>query len=152
MRQTKKASVWPVGLVGSLYYERPILDEKGVVVGWSTGWRPERPFAVDMAGFAINLKLILDNPDAMFSFEVPRGYQESTILGAVITKEELEPKADMCSKVSLDLITFNGFFLPLIGAFSLIQVYVWHTRTENPKLNKTAIELQSKLSKLEIEV
>jgi len=129
MRHTKKASVWPVGLVGSLYYERPILDEKGVVVGWSTGWRPERPFAVDMAGFAINLKLILDNPDAMFSFEVPRGYQESTILGAVITKEELEPKADMCSKV-----------------------YVWHTRTENPKLNKTAIELQSKLSKLEIEV
>ena len=110
MRHTKKASVWPVGLVGSLYHERPILDEKGVVVGWSTGWRPERPFAVDMAGFAINLKLILDNPDAMFSFEVPRGYQESTILGAVITKEELEPKADMCSKVSLNFITFKFLF------------------------------------------
>ena len=63
-----------------------------------------------MAGFAINLKLILDNPDAMFSFEVPRGYQESTILGAVITKEELEPKADMCSKVSLNFITFKFLF------------------------------------------
>ena len=56
MRMTKKASVWPVGLVGSLYYEKPILGENGKVANWSTGWRPERPFAIDMAGFAINLK------------------------------------------------------------------------------------------------
>ena len=56
MRTTKKASVWPVGLVGSVRFERPILDEHGKVANWSTGWRPERPFAIDMAGFAINLK------------------------------------------------------------------------------------------------
>lgn len=111
MRSTKKASVWPVGLVGGVRFERPILDEHGKVANWSTGWRPERPFAIDMAGFAINLKLLLDNPKAEFSFEVPRGYQESTILSAVVTKADLEPKADKCTKV-----------------------YVWHTRTENPKL------------------
>lgn len=56
MRTTKKVSVWPVGLVGSVRFERPILDEHGKVANWSTGWRPERPFAIDMAGFAINLK------------------------------------------------------------------------------------------------
>nr|CAH0104727.1 unnamed protein product [Daphnia galeata] len=112
MRTTKKVSVWPVGLVGSVRFERPILDEHGKVANWSTGWRPERPFAIDMAGFAINLKLLLDNPQAEFSFDAPRGYQESTILAAVVTKDDLEPKASQCTKV-----------------------YVWHTRTENPKLN-----------------
>lgn len=112
MRNTKTVSVWPVGLVGNVRFERPILDEHDKVANWSTGWRPERPFAIDMAGFAINLKLLLDNPDAEFSFDAPRGYQESTILGAVVTKENLEPKASKCTKV-----------------------YVWHTRTENPKLN-----------------
>jgi len=110
MRGTEKASVWPVGLVGGMVLERPLLDTDDKVVGWSTGWRPERPFAIDMAGFAINLGLILENPQLEFSFDVPRGYQESTIL-AITTKEELEPKADKCTKV-----------------------YVWHTRTENPKL------------------
>lgn len=114
MRWTKKASVWPVGLVGGVRFERPIVDENGKVTSWSTGWRPERPFAIDMAGFAINLKLLIDKPEALFSFEVPRGYQESTILAAVVTKEELEPKADKCTKV-----------------------YVWHTRTENPKITRS---------------
>ena len=42
-------SVWPVGLVSGRRYERPIV-EKGKVVGWYTGWRPDRPFAIDMAG------------------------------------------------------------------------------------------------------
>jgi len=119
MRWTKRASVWPVGLVGGLLYERPLLNQKGKVEKWLSSWRPERPFAIDMAGFAINLQLILDRPEALFSNEVPRGYQESTILGAVATKEDLEPKADQCKKV-----------------------YVWHTRTENPKRNETAIKLQ----------
>lgn len=56
MRWTKKASVWPVGLVGGVRFEKPILDANGKVANWSTAWRPERPFAIDMAGFAINLK------------------------------------------------------------------------------------------------
>ncbi|XP_048352221.1 galactosylgalactosylxylosylprotein 3-beta-glucuronosyltransferase 2 isoform X2 [Sphaerodactylus townsendi] len=49
MRTTRKVSVWPVGLVGGRRYERPIV-EKGKVVGWYTGWRADRPFAIDMAG------------------------------------------------------------------------------------------------------
>jgi len=56
MRWTKRASVWPVGLVGGLLYERPLLNQKGKVEKWLSSWRPERPFAIDMAGFAINLQ------------------------------------------------------------------------------------------------
>ncbi|KAJ8308210.1 hypothetical protein KUTeg_013084, partial [Tegillarca granosa] len=92
MRYTKKVSVWPVGLVGALRYEK-------------------RPFAMDMAGFAVNLKLIHDHPEALFSNTVPRGYQESTILKKMsLTLEDLEPKANNCKKI-----------------------LVWHTRTEKTK-------------------
>lgn len=48
--------MWPVGLVGGLLYERPLLNQKGKVEKWLSSWRPERPFAIDMAGFAINLQ------------------------------------------------------------------------------------------------
>ncbi|XP_059162274.1 galactosylgalactosylxylosylprotein 3-beta-glucuronosyltransferase 3-like [Physella acuta] len=110
MRYTKKVSVWPVGLVGYLRYESPVIKD-GKVVGWFTYWKPKRPFALDMAGFAINLNLIHNYPDARFSNFVQRGYQESTLLsGMQIVLEDLEPKAKMCT-----------------------EVLVWHTRTEKSK-------------------
>lgn len=34
--------------------ERPIVNDS-IVVGWLAGWKPERPFAIDMAGFSVNL-------------------------------------------------------------------------------------------------
>lgn len=49
MRNTRGVSIWPVGFAGGLQYERPLVS-KGKVVGWYTGWRPDRPFAIDMAG------------------------------------------------------------------------------------------------------
>ncbi|EPY83578.1 hypothetical protein CB1_000550010 [Camelus ferus] len=52
MRTTRKVSVWPVGLVGGRRYERPLV-ENGKVVGWYTGWRADRPFAIDMADYVI---------------------------------------------------------------------------------------------------
>ena len=60
--------MWPVGLVGGVRFERPIVDENGKVTSWSTGWRPERPFAIDMAGFAINLKYIYSIHIFLYSF------------------------------------------------------------------------------------
>ena len=50
------------------------------MVGWDVGWNPDRPFALDMAGFAINLQLLLSRPEAKFSFFVKRGHQETEIL------------------------------------------------------------------------
>lgn len=50
MRTTKKVSVWPVGLVGGLLVERPVVKE-GKVTSWNTVWKPDRPFPIDMAGY-----------------------------------------------------------------------------------------------------
>ncbi len=99
MRYTRKVSVWPVGLVGKLRYETPILNRQGKVDRYLTNWYPERPFAMDMAGFAINIRLILLQKEAKFKSRVKRGYQESAFLEQIVTKEELEPKAENCTKV-----------------------------------------------------
>lgn len=54
-----------------------------------------------MAGFAVNLELLLRIPAAKFNFSVPRGYLETSFLTHLIKIDELEPKAANCTKVSL---------------------------------------------------
>lgn len=77
------------------------------VTGWFTYWKPGRPFPMDMAGFAVNLKLFFQYPDAKFSNEVPRGYLESTILQHLhVQLEDLEPKASDCTKVCQHVFFF----------------------------------------------
>ena len=111
MRNTAKVSIWPVGLAGNLKVEKPFVKDDHVI-GFNSVWKPERPYPIDMAAFAVNLSLLLEQESAGFTYDVPRGYQESHILSQLISSlDELEPKADSCS-----------------------QVYVWHTRTEKAKL------------------
>ena len=98
MRYTKKISVWPVGLVGGLKWEGPICKD-GSVVKFYTLWKPERPMPLDMAGFAINAKLIIDNPDVEMDTMASRGYLESSVVGRLATREEFEPLADNCKQV-----------------------------------------------------
>nr|XP_061801430.1 galactosylgalactosylxylosylprotein 3-beta-glucuronosyltransferase 1-like [Nerophis lumbriciformis] len=111
MRSTKKVSVWPVPFVGGLRYESPKVNSLGKVYGWSVVYDPHRPFALDMAGFAVNLHLILSKPHAYFKLDAKGGYQESSLLMELVTLNDLEPKAANCTKV-----------------------LVWHTRTEKPLL------------------
>ncbi|KAM4545629.1 galactosylgalactosylxylosylprotein 3-beta-glucuronosyltransferase 1 [Odontesthes bonariensis] len=112
IRSTKKVSVWPVAFVGGLRYESPKVNTLGKVYGWKTVFDPHRPFAIDMAGFAINLSLLLSKPQAYFKLRgVKGGYQESSLLKELVTLSDLEPKASNCTKV-----------------------LVWHTRTEKPVL------------------
>ena len=49
------------------------------VVGWDVVWDPKRPFAMDMAGFAVNLGLFLSRPKAKFAYKVKRGHQASNM-------------------------------------------------------------------------
>lgn len=42
-----KVGVWPVGLVGAMNVEKPLV-ENGKVVGFNSMWRPERPFPIGM--------------------------------------------------------------------------------------------------------
>jgi galactosylgalactosylxylosylprotein 3-beta-glucuronosyltransferase 3 len=72
--------------------EKPIV-EGNKVVGFNSMWRPERPFPIDMAGFAISCDLLEAHPEAVFSYEVQKGYQESEILRHVTTREQLQPLA-----------------------------------------------------------
>jgi len=114
MTKIKKVGVWPVGLVGGLNAETPLLDKSGKIKGFKSGWRSDRPFAIDMAGFAINLDLILNKPNVGFHYKMEHGFQESEFLSYFITREELEPLANNCT-----------------------EVYVWHTRTEKPVVRGT---------------
>ena len=101
MRSINKVGVWPVGLVGGLMVEKPIIDQNtGRVIGWNSRWRPERDFPIDMAGFAVNLQHLLRHPEAEFTFNVERGFQESALLSKLVSIQDLEPKADNCTKVS----------------------------------------------------
>ncbi|KAM9540513.1 galactosylgalactosylxylosylprotein 3-beta-glucuronosyltransferase 1-like isoform 3-T4 [Salvelinus alpinus] len=100
MRSTRKVSVWPVAFVGGLRYESPKVNTLGKVYGWKTVFDPNRPFAIDMAGFAVNLRLILFKPQAYFKLRgVKGGYQESSLLRELVTLSDLEPKAANCTKV-----------------------------------------------------
>jgi galactosylgalactosylxylosylprotein 3-beta-glucuronosyltransferase 3 len=45
-----RVGVWPVGLVGTVSVEGPIV-ENNQVVGFNSAWKPERPFPLDMAGY-----------------------------------------------------------------------------------------------------
>lgn len=80
-------------------FEGPVVSD-GKVTRFFTFYKPERPFPIDMAGFAINARLIKERPEAKFAYEVPRGYQESHFLEKLgVTLDQLEPKAKNCTKV-----------------------------------------------------
>ncbi|XP_025771124.1 galactosylgalactosylxylosylprotein 3-beta-glucuronosyltransferase 3 [Puma concolor] len=112
MRWTRGVSVWPVGLVGGLRFEGPRVQD-GRVVGFHTAWEPNRPFPVDMAGFAVALPLLLAKPNAQFDATAPRGHLESSLLSHLVDPRDLEPRAANCTRV-----------------------LVWHTRTEKPKMKQ----------------
>ncbi|RLV98151.1 hypothetical protein DV515_00011066 [Chloebia gouldiae] len=155
MRSTRKVSVWPVAFVGGLRYESPKVNAAGKVYGWKTVFDPHRPFAIDMAGFAVNLRLILQRSQAYFKLRgVKGGYQESSLLRELVTLNDLEPKAANCTKKQNVAWFFRkagtgwkrsagfgvqGIVMATRGkphevGNSQAQILVWHTRTEKPVL------------------
>ena len=98
MRFTKMVSVWPVALSGKLKWEGPVC-RNDKVIDWYTMWEKSRPFPIDMAGFAVNLQLLIENQNANIDATTRRGYLESSLLQQLVTRDQLEPRADMCSKV-----------------------------------------------------
>ncbi|KAF2364372.1 Glycosyl transferase family 43 [Trinorchestia longiramus] len=139
MRYTSRVSVWPVGLVGGVMVERPLCvcpqaadanHQPPAVSSWLVGWKPQRKFPIDMAGFAVNLKLLLDNPSAGFSLDSRIGYMESDFLSQLVSIEQLEPKAECCTKV-----------------------LVWHMNAQKPNLkDETAMRALGRRTDLGIVV
>ncbi|XP_031570191.1 galactosylgalactosylxylosylprotein 3-beta-glucuronosyltransferase 2-like isoform X2 [Actinia tenebrosa] len=112
MRFIKRVGIWPVAFTGAARWSGPVC-KNGKVIGFHNNWKPWRSFPIDMAGFAINVKLLIKVfPNASFDPEVRPGLMETSFLEQITTVGELEGKADDCMKV-----------------------YVWHTRTETPVIN-----------------
>ncbi|XP_068736740.1 galactosylgalactosylxylosylprotein 3-beta-glucuronosyltransferase 3-like [Montipora capricornis] len=110
MRWVQGVGVWPVAFTGGVRWAGPIC-KNGQVIGFHANWGLFRPFPIDMAAFAVNIKkLTLDFPKAKFIAMKKAGMLESSLLRQITTVKELEPVTPNCSKV-----------------------YVWHTRTETPK-------------------
>ena len=124
MRWTKGVSVWPVGLTGAARFAGPIVKD-GKVVDFHTNWAPNRSFPLDMAGFSINLKLLVkEKPWVNFNAAARRGYLEPSFLEQLTTRDQLEPLADNCTKVcgsgALKIFICLGWFkCPLSSACRL---------------------------------
>ncbi|TPP60491.1 Galactosylgalactosylxylosylprotein 3-beta-glucuronosyltransferase [Fasciola gigantica] len=115
IRSTKRVSTWPVAFAGELPWEGCVTSQKNrtsITRMW-TAYKPDRPFPIDMAGFAVNTDLILKHIHANFDYNRPRGMQESQFLMDLGLRHwsEMEPKANGCQ-----------------------QILVWHTRTADPLL------------------
>ncbi|XP_078518492.1 galactosylgalactosylxylosylprotein 3-beta-glucuronosyltransferase 1-like [Lissotriton helveticus] len=148
MRNTQKVSVWPVAFVGGQRYESVDVDAFGKVKGWKVKYDIQRPFAIDMAGFAVNLNVILKNSKVGFPERGYSGRMESHFLEGLAVLEDLEPKARNCTQL------FNIYIEPLtsqlrksIIAFHLyaddMQLYLETTSIDNiQRLNNTLKEVQ----------
>ncbi|KJE97456.1 galactosylgalactosylxylosylprotein 3-beta-glucuronosyltransferase 1 [Capsaspora owczarzaki ATCC 30864] len=113
MRFARHLPVWPVGIVGGLWYEGPLVDPDSGSVKWHAEWRPEREFPIDMAGFAIHLRHVLSTTGDIVSRASSGGYLETDVLSNFAqSRKDVEAVAD-----------------------SSRGIYVWHTRTVDPVLD-----------------
>ncbi|XP_046683733.1 galactosylgalactosylxylosylprotein 3-beta-glucuronosyltransferase P-like [Homalodisca vitripennis] len=117
MRFTERVSMWPVGLCTNFGMSTPIV-RNGSLTGFYDGWIAGRKFPVDMAGFAVNVKFLLQRPKATMPYKP--GFEEDGFLRSLAPFEpkDIELRADNCTKI-----------------------LVWHTQT---KKNKPAVVLDIK--------
>ena len=113
--------ILPVGLVGGSLWEGPIC-ENGLIHSWHSKYKPERTFALDMAGFAFTVQALIDS-NARFSQDWTTGTLETQFASTVA----------------------GGKFGPLTGTWqsqkheikrkvvalgnNCTEVLVWHTKT-----------------------
>ncbi|XGW10648.1 hypothetical protein V3C99_012278 [Haemonchus contortus] len=116
IRKVTRIGVWAVGLVGGAWVEAPHVSSGGKVIAWDVMFAPGRPFATDMAGFAINIRELFRARNASFNLSCAKTYKqgpESCFLSQFgFKKEDLEP------------FGYNDY--PK-------EILVWHTRTSRSK-------------------
>ncbi|VDM81022.1 unnamed protein product [Strongylus vulgaris] len=107
IRNVRRIGVWAVA---------PHVSSDGKVIAWDVMFAPSRPFATDMAGFAINLKELFRARLATFNSKCAKKYKqgpESCFLSQFgFKKEHLEP--------------FGHKDFPK-------EILVWHTKTTKSK-------------------
>ncbi|KAM3719004.1 Galactosylgalactosylxylosylprotein 3-beta-glucuronosyltransferase [Dirofilaria immitis] len=108
IRNVEKVGVWAVGLVAHNMVEAPkVINRK--VVGWQTVYAPKRKWGFDMAGFAINLELLLQHPQA--------GWRRKC--------REQSPEPCLMNYLNVSLNDLTPFGVELWSR----DILVWHTRT-----------------------
>jgi len=111
---TVKVSMFPVGLIGEQGVSMPLVSPTtGKVLGFSDDWFAQRKFPVDMAGFAVNVKFMLErNKMAAQAMPYKAGYEEDLFLQSLnISLEDISPLASNCT-----------------------EILVWHTKTVKEKV------------------
>lgn len=90
--------MWPVGLVTKLGVSSPIV-RNGTFAGFYDGWLAGRKFPVDMAGFAVSVKFLLQRPNASMPFRP--GFEEDGFLKSLepFDPKDIELLASNCTKV-----------------------------------------------------
>ena len=72
------------------------------------GWlAKKRKFAMDMAGFALNVEVLWKYHPMRFNTTSNRGFQETNFLEICCTLDDIEPLADGCTKVSIMGCLYN---------------------------------------------
>ena len=94
--------MWPVVFIAKLKYEGPMCVE-GKVTAWHTAFARHRAYPVDMAAFAVNLQLLLDNPSARFS-RTKHDYLETDFLQQLPLSEEDLKCCDRYHEVHTDKV------------------------------------------------
>lgn len=118
IRKTKTVSMFPVGLCTKFGLSSPII-RNGTFAGFYDGWVAGRKFPVDMAGFAVNVKFLMQRPNATMPFRA--GYEEDGFLKSLAP---LEPR-------NVQLLADN-----------CTRILAWHTQT---KKNEPSAPLDMKL-------
>ena len=99
MRQTKTVSVWPVGLSGGITWQGPVC-KNNTIVDFRAVYKPNREIPTDMAGFAVNAKLIVKYSYLKFRpNSAAIGHSETAFLAMVTSRDKIEPLGDLCNKV-----------------------------------------------------
>lgn len=114
IRKTEKVSVFAVAFAGGLKFEGPVCSN-GKAISWHSASESSRKIPIDMAGFAMNVTLILQRPELWIGKDVHgkdsgRGHLETDFIEHIATRETVECRG------------------------SNSEVYVWHTKTMDPNL------------------
>ncbi|XGW26778.1 hypothetical protein V3C99_007398 [Haemonchus contortus] len=120
VRNVKKLGMWAVGLAGGLPVEFPIAVN-GIVIGYHAWKAKNRTFAVDMAGFAVHLDIILSST-AIIGKQCNPGLGPETCLleDLGLTMEDIE--------------VFGGE-----GENGQQEILVWHTKTSNVNFEESQV-------------
>lgn len=95
MRWTQKVSVWPVAFSSNSYYKRPICKNNRVI-SWLCQGKCKSSDVLDSIGYATNLQHLVRKLGVQFTSK-----SHFNFIKKLVQLNELEPKADNCTKVTI---------------------------------------------------